>query len=102
MSKKLFVGNLPRSVDDEELKAVFEPYGSVVSSQVIKDKQTGGSRGFGFVEMESEDEAQTALKEMEKQSLQGRPLTINIARPFKERSYSSHDSRRSPRRTMNS
>ncbi len=81
MGKKLYVGNLPYSVSDSDLQRMFEPHGSVVSAQVIMDRDTGRSKGFGFVEMGTDAEAQTAIQAMHGMELEGRPLTVNEARP---------------------
>jgi RNA recognition motif-containing protein len=81
MGKKLYVGNLPYTVSDSDLQRMFEPHGSVVSAQVIMDRDTGRSKGFGFVEMGTDAEAQTAIQAMHGMELEGRPLTVNEARP---------------------
>jgi RNA recognition motif-containing protein len=81
MGKKLYVGNLPYSVGDSELLRLFEAHGSVVSAQVIMDRDTGRSKGFGFVEMGNDSEAQTAIAEMNGREVDGRSLTVNEARP---------------------
>ncbi|HEX2983608.1 MAG TPA: RNA-binding protein [Ignavibacteriales bacterium] len=81
MSSKLFVGSLPWSVNDESLQAAFEPYGSVLSAKVIMDKQTGKSRGFGFVEMESETDAANAIKALNNSEMKGRSIVVNEAKP---------------------
>jgi RNA recognition motif-containing protein len=84
MGKKLYVGNLPYSFTDSDLQRIFEPHGSVVSAQVIMDRETGRSKGFGFVEMGSDAEARTAIEAMNGASVDGRPLTVNEARPKPE------------------
>jgi RNA recognition motif-containing protein len=81
MGKKLYVGNLPYSVSDSDLQQMFAPHGSVVSAQVIMDRDTGRSKGFGFVEMGSDAEAQAAIQAMNGAEIDGRPLTVNEARP---------------------
>jgi RNA recognition motif-containing protein len=81
MGKKLYVGNLPYSVSDSDLQQMFAPHGSVVSAQVIMDRDTGRSKGFGFVEMGSDAEAQAAIQAMNGHEIDGRPLTVNEARP---------------------
>ncbi|MCB1116946.1 MAG: RNA-binding protein [Chlamydiia bacterium] len=86
MSKKLFVGNLPHSIDDSQLKELFEEHGSVESAQVIVDRDTQRSKGFGFVEMSTEAEAQAAIEALNEQEVQGRALTVNVARPRENRS----------------
>lgn len=81
MGKKLYVGNLSWGVNDAQLQELFTPYGTVVSAQVIMDRDTGRSKGFGFVEMGTDDEAQAAITGMHGQVVDGRPLTVNEARP---------------------
>jgi len=85
VAKKLFVGNLPHAVRDDELKEHFEAHGTVTSAQVIVDRETGRSKGFGFVEMASDDEATAAIAALNGQELAGRALTVNEARPREER-----------------
>jgi len=82
--KKLYVGNLPFSVNDSALKEIFEPHGEVLSANVITDRETGRSRGFGFVEMEGSD-AEAAVEALNGQALEGRPLVVNEARPRADR-----------------
>lgn len=77
----IFVGNLSFNTTTEELEAEFSKFGSVDSAQVIMDRQTGRSRGFGFVEMGSDDEARAAISALNGADLGGRPLTVNEARP---------------------
>jgi len=81
MGKKLYVGNLSYGVTDSELQQMFEPYGTVQSAQVIMDRDTGRSKGFGFVEMGSDAEAQAAIAAMNGKDSGGRSLTVNEARP---------------------
>ncbi len=81
MSKKLFVGSLPWAVNDEALKEAFESYGNVVSAKVVTDRQTGRSRGFGFVEMESDSEASAAIEALNGSDLNGRNIVVNEAKP---------------------
>ncbi len=81
MSTKLFVGSLPWAVNDETLKAAFEPHGTVVSAKVITDRQTGRSRGFGFVEMQSESEASKAIQALNGAELKGRNIIVSEAKP---------------------
>ncbi|MBM3979877.1 MAG: RNA-binding protein [Planctomycetes bacterium] len=81
MGKKLYVGNLSWGVNDAQLQEMFTPYGTVVSAQVIMDRDTGRSKGFGFVEMGTDQEAQAAIAGMHNQVVEGRPLTVNEARP---------------------
>ena len=85
MATKLYVGNLPHSVTDEELNELFQQFGTVVSAQVIIDRDTGRSKGFGFVEMNSQEEADAAIAGMNEQEHGGRPLTVNEARPKTDR-----------------
>lgn len=84
MGKKLYVGNLPYSCDSSELEQLFGAHGTVVSAQVISDRDTGRSKGFGFVEMASDDEAQAAVAALNGQQHGGRALTVNEARPKEE------------------
>lgn len=86
MGTKLYVGNLPFTISDEELGQAFTRFGQVTSAKVILDRDTGRSKGFGFVEMGSDDEAQQAVEGMNGQSLGGRTLTVNEARPMEPRS----------------
>ena len=80
MSTKLFVGSLPWSVNDEELKQTFEKHGTVVSAKVITDRDTRRSRGFGFVEMESSSDADNAIKALNDSELNGRNIVVNEAK----------------------
>jgi len=80
VSTKLFVGSLPWSVNDEELKETFEKHGSVVSAKVIMDRDTSRSRGFGFVEMESSSDANNAIKALNDSELNGRNIVVNEAK----------------------
>ncbi len=81
MGKKLYVGNLAYSVTSETLEQMFLEFGAVTSAQVIQDRETGRSKGFGFVEMQTEDAAQQAINGMHEKQLDGRPLTVNEAKP---------------------
>lgn len=85
MAKKLFVGNLPYSVNSQALEEMFSGAGAVSSANVITDKFNGRSRGFGFVEMENDDEAEKAIQEMNGKEVDGRALVVNEARPREER-----------------
>jgi RNA recognition motif-containing protein len=85
MGKKLYVGNLSYQVDSSELEQLFSPHGQVVSAQIINDRDTGRSKGFGFVEMSSDQEAQAAITALNGQQHNGRALTVNEARPREER-----------------
>lgn len=84
-NKKLFVGSLPWSVDDAGLAQIFSQAGTVVSAQVVKDRDTGRSRGFGFVEMSTEEEAQNAVANLNGTDVEGRKIVVNIARPREDR-----------------
>ena len=86
MAKKLYVGNLAHEITNNELQDIFEPHGSVISAQVIVDRDTSRSKGFGFVEMSSEDEAQAAIDALNAKDVQGRALKVNIAHPRENRS----------------
>ncbi len=86
MGNKLYVGGLAYSITDGQLEEVFSPHGTVESARVITDKFTGQSRGFGFVEMSSDDEAQKAIAALSGSEVEGRPLTVNEARPQEKRS----------------
>jgi len=79
MSAKIFVGNLPWSMTSEELGELFQAHGTVVSANVITDRETGRSRGFGFVQMGSEDEARKAIEAVTGMQVDGRSLTVNVA-----------------------
>jgi RNA recognition motif-containing protein len=85
MASKLYVGGLAYSVTDKELEELFAEHGTVVSTAVIKDRDSGQSKGFGFVEMSSEDEAQNAIKALNGQELSGRSIMVNAARPQEDR-----------------
>lgn len=77
----IYVGNLSYKVSDQELQEVFEEFGEVTSAKVIKDRETGRSKGFGFVEMENDDDAQTAIEELDGAEINGRTVKVNKARP---------------------
>lgn len=85
VGKKLYVGNLSYGVSSADLERLFGAYGTVESAQVIADRDTGRSKGFGFVEMSSDTEAQAAIQGLHEQDHQGRPLTVNEARPREDR-----------------
>ena len=85
MGKKLYVGNLPYSVSSSDLQSMFAPHGTVESAEVISDRMTGRSKGFGFVEMSSEEEAEAAITALNGQDQGGRPLTVNEAKPRADR-----------------
>ena len=83
-NKKLFVGSLPWGVDDAKLGELFAQAGNVVSAQVVKDRETGRSRGFGFVEMPNDEEAQRAISELNGANVQGRTIVVNKSEPKPE------------------
>lgn len=81
----IYVGNLPHATSEEELREAFEEFGTVEKAAIIKDRDTGRSRGFGFVEMPDRDEAEAAIENMNGAELGGRTLTVNEARPREDR-----------------
>src|SRR6516225_3805340 len=81
MAKRLYVGNLPYSITSDDLQQTFEEYGVVTSAEVLCDRETGRSRGFGFVEMANDAEADAAIEALDGNDLDGRRLTVNEARP---------------------
>ena len=85
MGNKLYVGNLAYSVRDESLQEAFSQFGTVISAKVMMDRETGRSKGFGFVEMSTDDEAQSAINGMNGQALEGRAIVVNVARPREDR-----------------
>lgn len=85
MAKKLYVGNLPYNVTDDQLRDHFAQAGTVESAQVIMDRMSGRSKGFGFVEMTSDDEAAKAIEMFNGQEMAGRALVVNEARPMTDR-----------------
>ncbi len=86
----IYVGNLPHATTDSELKDAFGQYGSVDSAKIITDRETGRSRGFGFVEMPDDGDGAKAVQELNGQDFDGRPLTVNEARPREQRSGSRY------------
>lgn len=84
MATKLFVGSLPWSLTEEQLEAIFKEVGKVQSAKIIFDRESNRSKGFGFVEMSTEDEAQAAIKQLNGKEVEGRNITVNEARPMKE------------------
>ena len=94
---RLFAGNLPWSVDDDELRNIFSAYGDVTDSKVIMDRETGRSRGFGFVEMPDNSEAESAIKAMSGKDFNGRALTVNEARPREDSPRRDNDRGDAPR-----
>src|SRR5262245_55056248 len=85
MGKRLYVGNLPYSVTSDELQEMFGQHGNVTSAQVVSDRETGRSKGFGFVEMSTDEEATSAIENLNGKDMGGRSLTVNEARPKEER-----------------
>jgi cold-inducible RNA-binding protein len=85
MAKKLYVGNLSYQVDSSELQQMFEPHGTVQSAEIISDRETGRSKGFGFVQMSTDEEADAAIAAMNGQDSGGRSLTVNEAKPREAR-----------------
>jgi RNA recognition motif-containing protein len=81
MATNIYVGNLPWSTTTDDLYAMFQQYGAVTRAQVVTDRETGRSRGFGFVEMPNEAEANAAIAALNNQPMNGRPLTVNVAKP---------------------
>lgn len=82
---KLYVGNLPYSYNDESLKTLFASYGNIVSASIIMDRMSGRSKGFGFVEIEDDEAAQNAIKELHEKDMEGRKIVVSVARPKEER-----------------
>jgi RNA recognition motif-containing protein len=93
MGKKLYVGNLNYDVTDGALEQMFAPHGTVQSAQIIMDRDTGRSKGFGFVEMSTDQDAQNAIQALNGQQSGGRALTVNEAKPREERGSSGGGSR---------
>lgn len=85
MGKKLYVGNLPYSTTDDSLREMFTQFGTVESAQIITDQFSGRSKGFGFVEMASDEEAQNAVKTLDGKDIEGRAIKVNEARPKTDR-----------------
>lgn len=85
MGKKLYVGNLPYSTGSSDLEQMFAQFGNVQSAEVISDRESGRSKGFGFVEMGNDQEAQAAISGLNGKDMGGRPLTVNEARPREDR-----------------
>jgi RNA recognition motif-containing protein len=85
MAKNIYVGNLVWDATADDLLALFQEHGAVARAQVIMDRETGRSRGFGFVEMENDAEAQKAIDALNNQAFKGRPLTVNEAKPREDR-----------------
>ena len=83
--KKLYVGGLPYAVNEDQLRELFSEHGTVESATVISDRMTGRSKGFGFVEMSNQEEAQTAMDKLNNTQLEGRSVTVNEAKPREPR-----------------
>jgi cold-inducible RNA-binding protein len=83
---KIYVGGLPYQANDSQLEQMFTVYGEVASSKIIMDRETGRSKGFGFVEMPNDEEGKKAIAELHEAELNGRTLTVNEARPMEQRS----------------
>jgi RNA recognition motif-containing protein len=86
MAKNIYVGNLPWQTTQDDLYSLFSQYGTVSKTQIISDRETGRSRGFGFVEMSDDAEAQAAIDALNNSDYNGRPLTVNEAKPREPRS----------------
>jgi RNA recognition motif-containing protein len=85
MGKKLYVGNLPYTIDDQTLTSEFSKFGTVTSAKVITDRETGRSKGFGFVEMETDDQAESAISQLNGQPMGGRNINVSEAKPQTDR-----------------
>ncbi|KAB2887200.1 MAG: RNA-binding protein [Desulfobulbaceae bacterium] len=85
MAKKLYVGNLPYTVDNNQLRSLFEQYGEVLSATIVTDRDSGRSKGFGFVEMSSDEAGAEAISKLNGFTFERRALTVNEARPREER-----------------
>ncbi len=85
MNNRLYIGNLAYSVRDDDLQQLFTPFGQVQSAKVMMERDTGRSKGFGFVEMSSAEEAETSIQALHGKNMGGRDLTVNIARPMEAR-----------------
>jgi cold-inducible RNA-binding protein len=94
MATKLFVAGLPYSMSDNDLRDMFAQHGTVTSAQIVTDRDTRRSKGFGFVEFSTESEGNTAISELNGKEVEGRPLTVNVARPQEDRSSRPNQDRR--------
>ncbi len=90
MSKKLFVGGLPYGIDSSQLEEMFSKYGKLISCDVITDRYSGQSKGFGFVEMEDDKAADKAITELNETELDGRTIAVSVAKPREERPRSDN------------
>ena len=93
MAKKLYVGNLPYSVDNDQLRSLFEQYGEVLSATIVTDRDSGRSKGFGFVEMSSDEAGAEAISKLNGFTFERRALTVNEARPREDRPRTSRPPR---------
>jgi len=93
MATKLFVAGLPFTMVDDDLRDLFTEYGTVTSAQVITDRATNQSKGFGFVEFSTDSESQAAMAALNGKDMGGRPLTVNVAKPREDRPARSFDNR---------
>lgn len=82
--KKLFIGNLPWSIDNDQLNEIFSKFGTIVEAVVITERHSGRSKGFGFVEYETEEAAQKAIDELNEKEVDGRKIFVNVAKPKEE------------------
>lgn len=78
---KIYVGNLPYAVNDADLEKMFSPFGSVTESKIITDRDTGRSKGFGFIEMPNQAEGEEAIKQLDGKEMEGRNIKVNVAKP---------------------
>lgn len=90
MGKKIYVGNLPYSTNEQLLKTQFESFGVVHSSKIITDRATGRSKGFGFIEMNSAEEASLAIEKLNGSVFNGRPMTVTLAKPVEPKKQMTH------------
>ncbi len=81
MNNKLFIGSLPWSINDESLAELFSPHGEILSARVVTDRESGRSRGFGFVEFANEEDAQKAIDALDQADVEGRTINVSVARP---------------------
>lgn len=96
MGKKIYVGNLPFNTTSDALQEMFAQFGNVDSSKIVTDRESGRSKGFGFVEMTSEEEADSAISKLNGSDFGGRPLTVNEARPMEKREGGQRNFNRGP------
>lgn len=94
---KLFIGGLPYETSEEEFRSAFADFGSITSVLIVKDKMTGRSKGFGFVEYSTDEEAQRAIEMMNGKVFNGRPLSVSVARPLESRPPRTGGNDRGPR-----